>query len=60
MKLIETQTQEKRNVVHTVRTTKTKAKWMKQHNVSPVTLFNLALDELMAEEVERTEIEAAV
>ena len=37
---------QKRDKILTIRTTKEKHTWMKQHNVSPTKLFNKALEEL--------------
>ena len=47
MKLQDLQTKVLKSEVITVRTTKIKSDWLKEHNVSPSKLFNGALEELM-------------
>jgi hypothetical protein len=52
MKIENIQHRERRNVIITVRVTKTKSDWLKSKNISPSALFNSAIDELqeLAEE----------
>jgi len=37
----------KKDIIMTIRTTREKSKWMKEHNVRPSLLFDRAIDELM-------------
>lgn len=50
MNLKEIQRPELKDVQMTIRTTSTKKQWMKDNNVSPQRVFELALEELMEEE----------
>lgn len=49
MKLQDVQKKQKKNSVHTIRTTKQKKEWLDKHRISPTLLFNVALDELIKE-----------
>ena len=50
MELNEIQRKELRSKVITIRTYPSYSSWMKENKVSPSTLFNIALEELMNQE----------
>ena len=50
MKLEEVQSDKRKDIIMTIRTTREKSKWMKEHNVSPSLLFDKSLEELMEQE----------